>query len=58
MARQELPVGISQAVQDPTLLEDLELGHGQVVGNGTMNAKSLFLSTAITWRFGQTPRSK
>jgi long-chain fatty acid transport protein len=58
VARQELPVGISQAVQDPTLLEDLELGPGQVVGNGTTSAKSLFLSTAITWRFGQTPRSK
>jgi len=58
VARQELPVSIAGALQDPTALDNLELGPGQPVGNGTMNAKTLFLSTAITWRFGKRPRAK
>jgi len=55
VSRQELPVSIAGAVSDPTTLDNLELGHGEVVGNGTIKAKTLFLSTAITWRFGKRP---
>mgnify|MGYP003882022733 CR=1 FL=1 len=56
VARQELPVNIQSAVTNPEELENLELGHGEIVGNGTLKARTLFLSTAVTWRFGQRPR--
>ncbi|HCH66943.1 MAG: hypothetical protein CL927_05845 [Deltaproteobacteria bacterium] len=58
VSRQELPVNLGQAITEPEVLRDLELSPGQVVGNGTMNAKTLFVSTAITWRFGATPRKQ
>ncbi len=57
VARQELPVSLAGAVSDPESLNNLELGPGQAVGNGTLTAKTLFVSTAVTWRFGKRPRS-
>lgn len=57
VARQELPVNLASAIQDPSQLDNLELGPGQIVGNGTMTARTLFVSTAITWRFGKRPRA-
>jgi len=56
VARQELPVNIQSAVSNPEELEQLELGEGEIVGNGTLNARTLFLSAAVTWRFGERPR--
>lgn len=55
VARQELPVDLGAAISNPDSLNNLTLGPGQVVGNGTLNAHTLFLSTAVTWRFGKRP---
>jgi len=55
--RQELAVNLTNAITDPASLDNLELGPGQSVGNGTIKAKTLFVSTAITWRFGKRPRA-
>ncbi len=57
VARQELPINMQTALTDPDSLNNLELGPGQIVGNGKLSARTLFLSTAVTYRFGKRPRS-